>query len=304
MSQGAWSRRRPREPRAGDVVGEVPAVLNRNNVVAGMDDQGGRADRRQDRPHVDPEHRFQRRPGHPGLALMRSNIASRRIDRTDGKKAFVAAPLPHAEKPARPNPASRRSASSTACSPHPNWHEACPQLGRSRSKSSHPPARERENRKGSTRAFAPVVLPRTRWRQGHPRCTEKHRSFEADGIHDGLDLGRSIIQRPNFRDRVRQPDPCLVEHKDATKVNSRSKKATNSGTVQYNSTWLANDPANTSSIGPSPKHLIRQAQIAAGCVRRFRHGRSVLRRGDRSDVSDAGPSEGRRSVAFRDGLCG
>ena len=33
---------------------------------------------------------------------MRSNMASWRIDRTDGKKTFAAAPLPHAERPARP----------------------------------------------------------------------------------------------------------------------------------------------------------------------------------------------------------
>jgi hypothetical protein len=28
--------------------------------------------------------------------------------------------------------------------------------------------------------------------------------------------------------------------------------------------------------GPVAEHLIRQAEIAAGCVRRFRHGMSVL----------------------------
>jgi hypothetical protein len=40
-------------PRAGNMVGEVSAALHRNDVVAGMDDQGGRGERRQDRPHVD-----------------------------------------------------------------------------------------------------------------------------------------------------------------------------------------------------------------------------------------------------------
>ena len=39
---------------------------------------------------------------------------------------------------------------------------------------------------------------------------------EAGGVHDGLDLGRSIIQRANLRDRVRQPDPGLVVDHDAT----------------------------------------------------------------------------------------
>jgi hypothetical protein len=35
-------------------------------------------------------------------------------------------------------------------------------------------------------------------------------------------------------------------------VESRSMKALNSGMLQYNSMWLANDPAKTSSTGPSP----------------------------------------------------
>jgi class 3 adenylate cyclase len=39
---------------------------------------------------------------HPGLAHMRSNIASWRTDRTDGKQTFAVAPLPHAERAARP----------------------------------------------------------------------------------------------------------------------------------------------------------------------------------------------------------
>ena len=47
-------------PRAGDVVGKIAAQLHRNDgVLAGMDDQGWRGDRRQDRPHVDPERRFE-----------------------------------------------------------------------------------------------------------------------------------------------------------------------------------------------------------------------------------------------------
>ena len=43
----------------------------------------------------------------PGLALMRSNIASWRIDRTDGTAMLSAAPLPHAERTARPNSCKR-----------------------------------------------------------------------------------------------------------------------------------------------------------------------------------------------------
>ena len=37
----------------------------------------------------------------PGLALIRSNMPSWRIDGTDGTRAFSAAPLPHAERAAR-----------------------------------------------------------------------------------------------------------------------------------------------------------------------------------------------------------
>ena len=47
----------------------------------------------------------------PGLALIRSNIASWRIDRTDGKAMLSAAPLPHAERTARPNSWKRASCS-------------------------------------------------------------------------------------------------------------------------------------------------------------------------------------------------
>ena len=46
--------------------------------------------------------------------------------------------------------------------------------------------------------------------------TEEDGLSKADGVHDGLDFGRSIIQRANVRHRVRQPDPGLVEHEDAT----------------------------------------------------------------------------------------
>ena len=45
-------------PRAGNVVGEVAAALHRHQVLAGIDDQGGRGERRQDRLDVDPEARF------------------------------------------------------------------------------------------------------------------------------------------------------------------------------------------------------------------------------------------------------
>ena len=52
-------------PRARDVVGEIPAALHWHaGVVAGVDNEGGRGERRQDRPEVDPEHRFHCRSRH------------------------------------------------------------------------------------------------------------------------------------------------------------------------------------------------------------------------------------------------
>jgi hypothetical protein len=48
----------------------------------------------------------------PGLALIRSAIASKRIDRTDGSRALAAAPLPQAERTARPEACQRAICSS------------------------------------------------------------------------------------------------------------------------------------------------------------------------------------------------
>jgi len=39
----------------------------------------------------------------PGLALMRSNMPSGRVDRINGMKHLSAAPLPHSESTKRPN---------------------------------------------------------------------------------------------------------------------------------------------------------------------------------------------------------
>jgi hypothetical protein len=46
--------------------------------------------------------------------------------------------------------------------------------------------------------------------------TDKGGPSEAHGIHDGLDLGRSIVERANSWDGVRQPRPGLVEQEDAS----------------------------------------------------------------------------------------
>ena len=47
----------------------------------------------------------------PGLAHMRSNMASWRVDRTDGSRHLRAAPLPHPEPAARPSSIQRATCS-------------------------------------------------------------------------------------------------------------------------------------------------------------------------------------------------
>ena len=99
---------------------------------------------------------------------------------------------------------------------------------------------------------------------------------EAGGVHDGLDLGRSIIQRANFWHRVRQPDPGLIEQGNATErgelLNERFEFGEGPGQLD-----VADErPDDDELERPVAEHLIRQAQIAAGCVQRFRHGMSVM----------------------------
>ena len=99
---------------------------------------------------------------------------------------------------------------------------------------------------------------------------------EADGVHDGLDLGHPIIQRANFWHRVRKPDPGLVEQKDATErgelLNERFELGEGPGQLD-----VADErPDEDEFDRPVAKHLIRQAQITARCVQRFRHRISVL----------------------------
>ena len=99
---------------------------------------------------------------------------------------------------------------------------------------------------------------------------------EADGVHDGLDLGRSIIQRANFRDRVRQPDPGLVEQEDATERGELLEEGLEFGQGPEQLDVADERPDEDELDRPVAEHLIRQAEIAARCVRRFRHGMSVL----------------------------
>ncbi len=99
---------------------------------------------------------------------------------------------------------------------------------------------------------------------------------ESGGVHDGLDLGRSIIQRANVRDRVRQPDPGLIEHEDATERGELVEEGLEFGHGEEQLD-VGDDRRDADKLdGPVAEHLIRQAEIAALGVRRFRHGLSVV----------------------------
>ena len=106
--------------------------------------------------------------------------------------------------------------------------------------------------------------------------TEKNGTFEADGVHDGLDLSRSIIHRANVRDRVRQPDPGLVEQQDATEPGELVEEGLEFGDGPEQLDVGDERPDEDQLDRSVAEHLIRQAQIATRCVRRFRHGMSVL----------------------------
>ena len=86
---------------------------------------------------------------------------------------------------------------------------------------------------------------------------------EADGVHDGLDLGRSIIERANFRDRVRQPDPGLVEQQDATERGELIEERLEFGEGPEQLDVADHWPDEDKLDWPVAEHLIRQAQIAA-----------------------------------------
>ena len=184
-----------KQPRARDVIGEVPAVLHRNGgVLAGMDDQGGRGDRRQDRPplsHSQLAHRPDRRRGDAGCRT----AAPVGLDRAGHF-------LPAGEV------LRGRGVILTQLG-----YEARPQLGRV---AVHViPPREAPIWDGVDEDQCPRSL-RSCCREHHGGCSAVTQTgddglSEADGVHDGLDLGRSIIERANFRDRIRQADPGLVE---------------------------------------------------------------------------------------------
>ena len=95
--------------------------------------------------------------------------------------------------------------------------------------------------------------------------------LEADSIHDGLDLRSSIVERANFRDRIRQSDPCLVEHDDPTERGEPIHERLVLGQRPEQLDMADEGPGVNQLDLPVAEHLIREAEVAAGRVRRFRH---------------------------------
>ena len=168
-------------PRAGNVVGEVPAVLHRSGSSrAWMTRVGAEIVGRIARTSM---RRFDSVVARnmPGLAHMRSTMASWRIDRTDGNITSLLRRCPTPSGRRGRFPARGRSASSTACSPHPARQGRAPAArpGRNPSRPSWRRAWPRMSRRGSAPAFAPVVLPQTRWPVGRPRSYRIRRALRS-----------------------------------------------------------------------------------------------------------------------------
>jgi hypothetical protein len=74
------------------------------------------------------------------------------------------------------------------------------------------------------------------------------------------------------RHRVRQPDPGLVEHDDARECRELVEKGLEfwHGPGQLD---VANEGPDEGDLDrPVAEHLVRQTEIAAGCVQGVRHG--------------------------------
>jgi len=93
--------------------------------------------------------------------------------------------------------------------------------------------------------------------------TEYDGLCEADGVHDGLDLSRSLFKQTNFGDGIRQPDPGLVEHHDATERGELIEKGLELRHGPEQLDVEDHRPDEDELERPVAEHLIRQAQVAA-----------------------------------------
>ena len=240
-----------------------------------MDDQGWRGDGRQDRPHVHPERRFGCRPSHPRAgahALQHCELAYRPDRRQQTFECRTAAPR-RADGAAEFLLAGELLRRGRVVLTQ-FGYQALPQLGRIAVKVVPPVEAQVRERAGKNQR--PRSL-RSCCREDHGgraalAQTEDDGLSEADGVHDGLDLGRPIIQRANLRDRVRQPDAGLVEQQDATERGELLHEGLEFGKGPEQLDVADERPGDDELDGPVAEHLIRDAEIAAGCVRRVRHG--------------------------------
>ena len=191
----------------------------------------------------------------PGLAHMRSNIPSWRIGRTDEMTHLSASPLPHADRTARPNSCQRaiHATDGAYSSPSSRTTRARSSAG-SHSRSSQPSAREYDA--APVRINARVRSGRVaakRTAAGPPSLTPRTAAFPkpAASMTASISAARSSSVR-NFGTGSDSPTPALSNKRTRANVPSFSIRDPNSGMVQYSSTWLVYDPAQTSSTGPSP----------------------------------------------------
>jgi hypothetical protein len=201
----------------------------------------------------------------PALALIRSNMASWRIvTPVDGATNLSAAPLPQAERTARPNSCARDLLHRRHVILTHLGNAARPQLGRVAIEVVPPDLHERirageDQRPGSLRSGCRED------HGGRPGVAQSEEDgvFRAGGVHDGLDLGHSIIERANVRDRVRQPNPGRIKQEHATERGELIEEGLEfgHGPGQLD---VTGEPADEDQVDrPVAEHLIRQAEIAA-----------------------------------------
>jgi hypothetical protein len=89
---------------------------------------------------------------------------------------------------------------------------------------------------------------------------------EADSVHNGLDLDRSLFKQTNFRDGIRQPVSGHIEHDDATKRGELIEESLELGQGPEQLGVADHRPDEDKLDRPVAEHLKRQAQIAALCV--------------------------------------